>query len=228
LQAAIGITAGWIILVRPTNAVFLLAVPFAGADGMQAGWQRACSLSPHRTPLVALGALLIWAPQMAYWRHTFGSAITWPYVNEGFTHWAEPRLLEFWFAPQNGLLSYTPFYGLVVVAALSTWRSGDRATGAASLLAMLAVSYLGASWWVWHFGCGFGSRTMVEYLALFALPVAAWARLALERWGRVVPITVFVVLAAYNLKLVYSHGDCWFHGTWDWDAFGSMVLGPTK
>ncbi len=224
----IGLVAGWIVLVRPTNLVFLLAAPFVGAEDFQTGWRRITVLRPAAYVPLFAGALLIWIPQLVYWRDAFGSAVTWPYVNEGFSNWASPELASFWFAPNNGLFSYTPLYGLVVLGGALLWGSRHRVTVTVSLMAMAVTSYLGASWWVWHFGCGFGGRIMVEYLALFAVPLTAWTAAAGQRWGRGVPIAVFCLLAAYNLKLVYSFGDCWFHEAWDWRAFGQLVFGPTK
>jgi hypothetical protein len=225
----IGITAGMIVLVRPTNALFLLVAPFVGVDGWRAGWQHMASIANvDRILLVLLPALLVWVPQMIYWQYAFGSAFTWPYIDEGFTNWASPEFARFWFAPNNGLFPFTPLYALVLLATWVAWKNGELGTAAASFLSFLAVSYLGASWWVWHFGCGFGSRTMVEYLALFAFPLASWTSWSLQRWGRWLPITVFVLLAFYNLKLIYSYGNCWFHNDWDWQAFGQLVFGPTK
>lgn len=225
----IGIAAGLIVLVRPTNAIFLLAAPFVGVADWNAGWQRIWNnVTPIRILLLLVPALLVWVPQLIYWQYAFGSAFTWPYVDEGFTNWASPEFARFWFAPNNGLFPYTPMYALVIWAAWIIWRMGERGTAGATLIAFMAISYLGASWWVWHFGCGFGSRTMVEYLALFAFPLAGWTHWSIQRWGRWLPITLFVLLAAYNLKLVYSYGNCWFHDEWDWQAFGRLVFGPTK
>ncbi len=224
----IGLVAGWIVLVRPTNLVFLLAAPFVCAEEIRAGWRRLMVLRPAAYLLLMAGAFLVWIPQLLYWRYAFGSAVTWPYVNEGFTNWASPELLKFWFAPNNGLFSYTPLYLLVPLSAAGLWHARDRITAVVAVFAMVITSYLGASWWVWHFGCGFGGRIMVEYLALFAVPLTALSDTASRRWGRWLPIAVFGMLAGYNLKLVYSFGDCWFHEVWDWHAFGQLVFGPTK
>jgi hypothetical protein len=225
----IGLVAGWIILVRPTNVVFLLAAPFATAHSWRDGMDRLHAfIAPRNLIPLMCAAVLIWLPQLIYWHHAFGSAITWPYVDEGFTNWDAPRLAAFWFAPNNGLINYTPLYALALWAAFSV-RKGEAATaGYVSIAAFLAISYLGGSWWVWHFGCGFGSRTMVEYLALFALPLAAWTHRVRTVWASWFPVVMFVGLAAYNLKLVYSYGNCWFHDEWDWQAFGQLVFGPTK
>ncbi|MBX2979171.1 MAG: hypothetical protein KF905_07760 [Flavobacteriales bacterium] len=225
----IGVTAGLIVLVRPTNALFLLAVPFVVLSDQSSVWQTIkANVTLPRIFLVTVPALMVWVPQLFYWQYAYGSALTWPYIDEGFTNWASPELVRFWFAPNNGLFPYSPLFAIVIWAAWIMWRRGERAVGAAALITFMAVSYLGASWWVWHFGCGFGSRTMVEYLALFAIPLAGWTQWAAKRWGRWMPITVFLVLAAYNLKLVYSYGNCWFFDEWDWQAFGQLVVGPTK
>ncbi|MFN9324109.1 MAG: hypothetical protein ACK6A5_01845 [Flavobacteriales bacterium] len=225
----IGITAGLILLVRPTNAVFLIISPFVNATDLRTGWRRIAShISAKRVVLLLLPAALVWLPQLLYWHYAFGSAITWPYVDEGFTNWAAPEFARFWFAPNNGLFTYTPLYVLVILAAVVAWVHKDLVTACTSLAAFLAISYLGSSWWVWHFGCGFGSRTMVEYLALFAFPLASWTRWSIQRWGRWLPAMTYILLAAYNLKLVYSYGNCWFFDEWDWQAFGHLLFGPTK
>jgi hypothetical protein len=226
---ALGAVAGSIVLVRPTNVVFLLVAPLLGAPTVKEGLLRwRVLLTPGRLVLFLLPAVAVWVPQLLYWDHAYGSAFTWPYAGEGFTNALAPRTAEFWFAPNNGLFTYTPLYALVLWATVTSWRQGDRGSAAASLVAFLLVSYLGSSWWVWHFGCGFGSRTMVEYLALFAFPLTAWTRWSAMRYGRWLPIALFTLLAAHELKLVYSYGDCWFHDTWDWDAFAHVLFGPTK
>jgi hypothetical protein len=225
----IGITAGLVVLVRPTNALFLVAAPFVVMADRASVWQMIkANVTLPRTLLVIGPALLVWVPQLFYWKYAFGSTLTWPYVDEGFTNWASPEIVRFWFAPNNGLFPYTPLYAVVIWAAWIMWRKGDRGMSGATFFSFMTVSYLGASWWVWHFGCGFGSRTMVEYLALFAFPLAGWAQWASLRWGRWMPITVFILLVVYNLKLVYSYGNCWFFHEWDWQAFGQLVVGPTK
>ncbi len=226
---AIGCTAGLIVLVRPTNIVFLAVAPFISSMTVKEAFGLIDKLlAPQRIPWVIVPAILIWGPQLLYWKYAFGSAITWPYSGEGFSNWYKPEITAFWLAPNNGLFIYTPLYALALWSLFSWFKQGRRGASVAGSFAFVTISYLGASWWVWHFGCGFGSRTMVEYIALFAIPITAWVNVTVQRYGKWMPIMVFTLLAAYNLKLVYSYGNCWFHSTWDWEAWGQLVFGPTK
>ena len=100
--------------------------------------------------------------------------------------------------------------------------------GAAFAVAFFIISYLGASWWVWHFGCGLGSRTLVEYYALFAMPLAAWLHRYLSRGTMFIPILMVLVCVILQVKITYSYGRCWFYGDWNWAMFAEMLFGPTK
>ena len=87
--------------------------------------------------------------------------------------------------------------------------------------------YVFSSWWSWDYGCSFGSRPMVEYLVIFAIPIVFFVKLIFQQkmWLRILASVVGVVCIIYNLKMSYSYDDC-FYGThhWDWDAYIKILL----
>jgi hypothetical protein len=226
---AIGLTAGWIVLIRPTNVVFLCAA-LVVAPSQRSSLRSKASMFLGLRPVVIMfiSALLIWTPQLLYWKTTFGQWVVWSYEGEGFANWSSPVLARFLFSTNNGLLPYAPIFLIFIWGCVKLWRSGERLAAGTTIGAFVLICYIGASWWVWHFGCGFGSRTLVEYSALFCTPYLAWLKWSQTKWGKVITWTIAVTLMLFEIKLVYSYGDCWFTGDWDWHIFAELVFGPTK
>ncbi|MEZ4740489.1 MAG: hypothetical protein R2818_14295 [Flavobacteriales bacterium] len=225
----IGALTGLILLIRPTNVAFILCVPFIVA------WLRSHTLidliktiSIEDLMLIAAAALLVWAPQLWYWDLSYGSPFTWPYTGESFSRATDPELIKFWFSTNNGAFLYAPILILILTAAVIAWRDGARYLTVATLGSFALVSLAGASWWVWHFGCGFGSRTLAEYMAVFVFPLAFGLESFRDvRIKRIATIIVGICAVAV-VKMVYSYGGCWFYGDWNWTAFKLLLFGPTK
>lgn len=222
----LGGTIGLAILVRPTNVLFVLATTFAlgplGGEIPSTAW-----LAPRKIILMVIGGVLIWVPQLIYWKYAWGSYVTWSYGEESFTNILSPKIGLFLFSTNNGLVPYAPVFALVFTGLWTLWKEDRRASLAISAtLAMVILS--GASWWVWHFGCGFGSRTLVEYSALTVIPLASLFRNTNSYKASALLICTVIILVLHQLKMVYSYGDCWFHGDWNWEAYWKLVFGPTK
>ena len=95
------------------------------------------------------------------------------------------------------------------------------------ILMVLAVTiYICAAWHMWNFRCGFGSRPMVQYMPLVAIPV--WAFFGMQgetavRWrAAILPMLCLLVFVNYRLALDYD--GCYYgNGPWDWDYFGRSI-----
>jgi hypothetical protein len=225
----VGVVCGLILLIRPTNLMFIIALLIMNAARLNVSGSLRISLDLVRhLAVLVLAASIVWLPQMLYWEHAFGSFVTWPYSGEGFSNWPTPEIGKFLFSTNNGLIPYAPIILVMLFGMTIQWRSGERLKASASLFALVAVVIIGASWWVWHFGCGFGSRTMVEFMALFASALFAFHSW-MTKHGRKVPSAILLsVLIVLQLKMTYSYGNCWFHGDWNWPAYGELIFGPTK
>ncbi len=95
----------------------------------------------------------------------------------------------------------------------------------------LAISYISSAWWCWSFGCAFGGRNYVEYLAIFSVPVAfLFERLVrLNRTKQILSWIIILTLIVFNMKMTYSYDGCFYSGgEWDWGSYFNIVLSPTK
>ena len=225
-----GCIVGLIILIRPTNVIFLFSYFFLDTKSRSTLMERVKTLFHYKIFLpILLGAIIIIFPQLLYWKSIDGSFINYSYENEGF-NWASPALLQTWFSPKNGLFLYTPFYFLILFSSINMVIKSAR-NGLFILILFFVISYVFSSWWDWKFGCAFGARSYVEYLALFSIPVAHIFNHILQlNKKKVIGFGLIVlVFIIFNLKMIYSYDGC-FYGeqTWDWNTYFELIKSPTK
>lgn len=225
-----GIISGLIFLIRPTNVLFLSVYFFLNTDSKADVLLRFKRLLQFKTfLLIALGALIIISPQLIYWHYLNGSVIFYPYGNEGF-NWMNPKLLHTWFSPNNGLFLYSPFYLLFIISLIYMIKRRIN-NGVFILVLFLALSYVLSSWWDWGFGCSFGARSYVEYLAILSIPLAHLYKriICMDRIKLIGFWLMILVLIVFNLKMIYSYDGC-FSGArnWDWGSYFNLVVSPTK
>lgn len=225
-----GVLCGFILLIRPSNLIFLGTFFFLDADGSKNIFLRIKRLFSFNVLLpVFAGVALVVLPQLVYWNYAFGSMFSYSYANEGF-NWTDPKLLETFFSPNNGLFLYTPFYILIIAVVIYMLRKNTL--NAVFLLTLFVlISYVFSSWWDWSFGCGFGARSYVEYLAVFSIPLAFIIRDIHQRSKsrQVVFWSLIIFFVFFNLKMTYSYDGC-FYGlnNWDWQAYIELVKSSTK
>ena len=220
-------TGALILLVRPANVLFLPVVLFLGLHSFGEFKTRVRFIfRPLNLALLILVPLLVFTPQMIYWKFLSGSFLFNSYQEEGFTFWDHPQISRVLFSPANGLLTYSPAYFLVLPGALVMFfrREADRWLAPVIFLLLL---YMTSSWYAYRFGCGFGQRSYVEYLALFSLPLAS-----LMRWSfrRLYPVTMILILVLVgylvyvNFGLTKVYQKCHFGEDWEWPPYKLYYL----
>lgn len=217
---ALIVASGLLVLVRHLHVIALLFPLLYGSAPWQAlrervGWARAF---PKATLLGVFFVLLLWAPQLAYWKYITDVWLVFSYgtKGEGFD-WSAPHLWDVLASHQNGWFIYTPT--MLVVVAYLLWSVVRRESGALLVLIITAlVWYSYASWWCWWLGGSFGHRGFVEYYALLALPLAGLLRgiLAGPVTIRVLSLTCLLVLAVANVRLSDLYLWPWEGAEWNW------------
>ena len=224
-----GFLCGLIILIRPTNVVFLSALFFLDIKGIDQSLLRFRNiLKVKYIGLIIPCLFLVLLPQMIFWKHTYGSYISYSYEDVGF-NWLEPELIKSWFSPNNGLFIYTPMYLLILFAIVFMIKK-KITNGLYILTIFLLISYLSSAWSVWNFGCSFGGRNYLEYLTLMSLPLGTLINYATPlKLYKAIPFFLLLgFLIVFNLKMSYSWDGC-FYGShdWDWEEYYKMLKHPT-
>lgn len=226
----LGIVAGITVLIRPTNIIFLISFFYLRTHTMGEITQRLKRLLiPKNLFVLGLSALLIFIPQFIYWKYTHGNFITYSYGEAGF-NWLEPMILHTWFSPNNGLFLYTPFF-IIITAGLVYGIYTRKIQSVCLGITFLLISYVFAAWFDWGFGCSFGARSYVEYLALFCIPTGhlIYSVRRSARWLQLLFWFLVLTCIAYNLKMTYSYDEC-FTGEriWDWKSYYELLISPTR
>ena len=216
----IGIIMGLMILVRPLNLLFI-----AGALGYYRLYSPRflINFAGARGFTLVLALLLTLVPQFWYWHSLTGDWLYYSYGDEGFANILNPQFKSLLFAPLNGLFPYAPLYAVLILSSL-VWIKSKPSFTFFFLGFFGLLTFVLASWHTPQFGCGFGSRNYVEYLAIFSIPLAELLRVLEKKW-RVMLLTVLVMLGLINLKLTYAFETCfWGESMWDWREYKNLLF----
>lgn len=199
----IGLLAGIITMIRPTNIIFLLIPLLWGIEHIK---DRAGLIKKHAgiLPFAILGFFLAVLPQLLYWKYTSGNFIYYSYEDEGFD-FANSMIGRGLFSFRNGWLVYTPIMALVFPGLFFLWKKRSKAFWACLLLFPLHV-YITYSWWNWYYINGFGSRPMVDIYPILAFPFTAFIAFVLSRKYLTAVIgAIALFLSGLNVFQLYQH-----------------------
>lgn len=213
------------VLIRPTNFLFTPIVLFIGVQCSSDITARLKMLFTLKRILLAfIIGLLIFLPQILYWKFAYGNYLAWSYTGEGFTNWNQPYIMEVLFAPQSGLFPYTPMLLFTLIVSFFYWKRNKNTRVIISVF--LLVTYLCASWSNPFFGeCNFGKRPFVEFLPVLMLPAlwfVEWMQ-AQRRAVKAISVSLLLLFVFCNLWLVGGFDTCFTGQTWEWSKFGELI-----
>lgn len=214
---AFGLLAGVIVLVRPTN-IIVLFYPLYQMYKVDYFKKENLRYLISFSWLAAICFLIIWIPQMLYWKNVTGSAFTWSYGNESFKYWQEPKLIRVLIDPWNGWLLYSPIaaFGLLGLLFKNLYNQHYNRMIIAILV---CATWIFASWWAWWFGGAFGHRCYVEYYALLAVPFAQFATVAKsKKLSFVFFILLYGLCVYYSMGLTYNYSPPWDGPDWTYQS----------
>jgi len=168
----IGLSAGIITLIRPTEIICLL-IPVLYGLFHTYNITNKLSLFIKKWPLLltAIAAYITAGlPQLVYWKYTSGNWLYYSYGNEGFD-FLNAKIHAGLFSFHNGWLAYTPVMYFAVLGMFILLFKRHNLKWPILTFIPLHI-YIIYSWWCWYYINGFGSRPMVETYALLSIPFA--------------------------------------------------------
>lgn len=166
-----GLFLGFTVLIRPTNGIVILLLPFLFNTGEEAHMLAVYLRQRKVAVLYSLAAfILVVAIQPIIWHLQTGRWVIWSYTNEGF-NFAHPQLKNVLFSYRKGLFIYTPLIFISILGCIRLAFSNLRRFFSISLFLILGT-YIIASWWNWYYGDSFGARAFIDYFGIFAILIA--------------------------------------------------------
>ncbi len=227
----LGVTSGLIVLIRPTNIIFIILPLIWDVNSVNQMIQRIKKLlNPSILLIWFLSWLAVFIPQFIYWEYSSGKILSYSYGNESFSNALSPKILEVLFSPNNGLFPYSLVSIFILIGIAIFWKS-NKSLSLYSSFVFLLIVYITASWHDWRFGCGAGMRNMVEYYSLFSFPLAVTVNKFLTLNKPVIKLSIFALigfLVLVSFKVNYHFFGCYFSGMWDWTDYFKYLLYPLE
>jgi len=169
-----GIVCGFILLIRQMNVIFLLIPLLYGLRSLQDIGSRIITFWKVKWKvMLILGVIvLLFLPQIAYWKYASGSWITFSYVGESFT-FTKPLILKVLFSTQKGLFFWSPLL-LFASFGLFLLKGSVRKYIITAVFIITLQIYLVSCWSNWQFGWSYGHRVFVDSMPFFALGFAGF------------------------------------------------------
>ena len=222
IAAGLGAILGLIALTRVPNVIVGL-VPLALIGERFRRIRRLKTAALEIAALVS-AALLLFAPQIAYWHAVTGHYFLNSYQSEDFD-WVHPQLTNFLFSVRKGLFFWTPIL-LIAMIGLPRFAQTQRVYAVAVCVVLALEIYICSSWWAWWFGESFGVRPITDMMPLMALPLACGLDWMREKAGAFITVSVVTVLVALNLFLMLSYWREFF--PWDRHTLADLSRLPQK
>ncbi len=187
----VGLVLGWITIVRPTNFMVVLAIPFLLGD-WQTTKQTFSWLFKERClrlllVLAGFGVFLFVLLWVLHWQT--GKWFFWPYNGEGF-NWGSPKIWQQLFSFRTGIFLHTPLFLLAVISAVLLVRKQPFQM-AFWWIYFGVNAYIIAAWWCWDYASLFGARPYTEHLFFLLAPLVV----VMDQWRRIMyPLAVAAAL----------------------------------
>ncbi len=215
----IGLSAGLISHIRPTDIIVLLIFFFWGITNLETAKDKIRLLMRSYSHLLIMAGafLLFWIPQLIYWKWATGAWFYYTYANndEGF-FFGHPQVIAQLFSYRKGWLLYTPVMILSLIG-IPFLAFRLKKAFIPLLLYIAAGIYIMSSWWCWWYGGGYGQRPYIDSYGILALPMGfVIIELFQKRvFIRIITGTLLILLIGLNVFQTwqYSKGILHYYGT---------------
>ena len=217
----LGLLFGLIVLVRPTNILVIFLLFFWGVGSWKDRKARyRCFISHFPVVLLmVLAFIMVWIPQMMYWKILTGKLFYNGYSSLGGGFYFDaPHTWKMLFSYRKGWYLYTPLMLVATLGIIPLYKRLNEAF-AGVLIYLVIMVYVLSSWWSWWYGGSFGLRSMVDVYGIMALPLAVVIEGTMKRKK----ITKYALLFLFSF-MVYLN----VLQSWQYTKGALHYLGTTK
>jgi hypothetical protein len=199
-----GFFLGMVCLIRPTNILVIMLIPFLSDDKHQlirflrAVWRKKSALL-----VMILVFFIIISLQGLLWYIQTGQIAVWSYHGEGF-NFGHPEFLNVLFSFRKGLFTYTPLI-LISLTGLAPLISSKRYQFFSIIIFLMASTYIVASWWNWYYGDGFGLRAFIDYYGVFAILLALVMNYSRSKAGDILVLFILTPFVVLNMVQTWQY-----------------------
>ncbi len=221
----VGLITGMIILVRPSNGIIILALPLWQVITAEQLRDRFLFFLRHaaRVVFMAVVALVVFLPQIIYWKYVTGDYFFYGYGEERF-FFSDPEFIKGMLSYRKGWLVYTPIMFFSLAGMFTLFRHYRDLFWAVAVFTAINL-YIVWSWWCWWYGGGFGQRALIESYAILAIPFAAFTNRMLE--GKWLVKGVFLLMLAAFISLNLFQTRQYYKGVIHWDGMSKEAYWNT-
>lgn len=198
----IGIIAGLIALIRPSNIIILLFLLFYKINSFKEFPERIRFLFSKYSHilLMILLFLLIWLPQLLYWKSQTAQFFYYTYRDEGF-FFNNPQIIKGLFSYRNGWLLYTPLMLFSIIGIYFLFKIKNDFAIPILLFTLLNI-YIVTSWWCWWY-VGFGNRAFIDSYAILSIPLAAFITFIFKQ-KQIIKISSIAIIVFFLLLNIFQ------------------------
>jgi hypothetical protein len=199
-----GLLFGLIVLIRPTNIIFGMIILFMPGNAVYRFRERVQFILNNYRGLIIMiaGFLIVWAPQLVFWKFASGSWFYYTYGEEGF-FFGNPQVFSSLFSWRKGWLVYTPLMLMAFAGLPLLYRKQLGLFNLTAIMLVLLI-WVNASWWCWWFGGSFGNRAYIDGYGIFAFGVAALAQAMLTQRFRVLRVAFLIITGFFVYLSVFQ------------------------
>ena len=159
------------IIIRPTNILMLLFLPFAIGNFNEFRSFLKLIFSDRKNLLIIfIIPIIIGAYPILWWYLQTGHPIVYSYGEEGFD-FSQPHFFQILLSYEKGWLVYSPFIMLSILGLVYYFKE-NRFLFFVGLLGFSVIVYVFSCWWIWTYGASFGQRVFIDYYAVIAVLLA--------------------------------------------------------
>jgi hypothetical protein len=193
-----------IVLIRPTNLIVLLLVPFIAGNRevLATAFKRVFS---ERKTLIrgSVQALILLAMPVTLWFLQTGKPFVYTYGDEKL-NFLQPHMFNILFSFNRGWFVYTPAAMIAILGFPGLFRANRYRFY--WLLAFLAVFiYVVSCWWVWYYASKCGQRVFIDIYVIIGLLLLFLFNSLHPRIMKQILSAILLMLVSLNLLQFYQH-----------------------